>query len=183
MDTHGIWPAGSSAPEPLSRLLEYAERNQGLVVGDFRVDTALQPDLLRWFQGDRKMARPFSIFGIDGDRSLYGFWFYSGVAPEQAPVVRLQGDGSASAVLATGIESFLSLLAAGRTSGDERGLPGLRAWLKSGLRLSPAKDAEALVRQAQAAHPDLQALITEWAEKNATLEGQSAEGWPPYRRK
>ena len=70
MEAHSIWPAGSSAPEPLIRFLAYAERNQGQVVGDLRVSTELQPELLKWFQGDRKMARPFAVFGHWADHRL-----------------------------------------------------------------------------------------------------------------
>ena len=196
MEWQGTWPAGSSPPGPALKLLEYAERNQGLVVGDFRAGPSLQPELLRLFQGDRKMARAFAIFGTDGSSALYGFWFHGGVAPEHAPVVCLQSDGCDNTVLAGGIEPFLSLLASGRnrigafhewgagSARDEvRGLKAFRAWLQDELHLSPAGDPAALVRQARAAHPDLEALIARWAEENATLEGPSPDGWLPYRPK
>ena len=170
-------------PEPLIRLLEHAERTGGPVVADFRASASLQQDLIKWFHGDRKMARQFGAFGIDGKHALYALWFHRGVAPEQAPVVCLGADGGDSAVVAGDVQSFLSLLAAGdgKGEGEVHGLQAFRAWLKAELGLSPASDPAALVKKAQDAHPDLEAIVDEWSETNATEEGPSAEGWAPLR--
>src|SRR5262249_38933293 len=115
------FPPGVPVPEPLVRLLEYANSVNHFYSGGFELTDEGKETALAWFDGDKLVASQFILFGKEGDGSLYGYWLYEGKTLETAPSVFLGSEGSGCKVLANSIQDFLALLAIGQ---EELGFVG-----------------------------------------------------------
>lgn len=167
------FPRGAVAPYLLTRLLEYQNEVGDFYSGYFELTAYGADSVASWFDGDKVAAAQFVPFGQGPDGSSYCYWLYGGRELERSPIAFLGSEGVDNTILADTTEDFLSLLAVGY---DELGFPyrqveetehllRFRAWLKNEFGISPPEDAEALIEEAKAKHPDLGAWVEEWQQK------------------
>jgi hypothetical protein len=168
------FPPGTEIPSLLARLLEYQNEVNDLYSGYFELTAHGAENLISWFDGDQEAASQFALIGQGPDGSSYCYWLYDGRMVAQAPVVFLGSEGVDNTVLADTTEDFLSLLAVGY---DELGFPHrqveeteallrFRSWLTREFGIIQPENAEALIGEAKAKHPDLGRWVERWQEKH-----------------
>ena len=173
------FPPDVAVPEALAQLCGYSKQAKGELSCDFVLTDSGRKYVLAGFDNVAEAADQFVIFGRDGAYSLYGYWRYAGQALDESPIVYLDGEGCGCTVLANTLLEFFTLLALGESllgaldgwgAWDEEceGLEEFRAWLKQTFAIDPPslEEARAIIARAQAAHPDLDAWVTEWAEQH-----------------
>lgn len=177
------FPPGVAVPEALAQLCTYSKRKSVLSC-DFVLTDSGRESILFGFDDVVEAADQFVIFGTDGARSLYGYWCYAGQTLAEAPIVYLDRGGDHCTVLANTLQEFFTLLALGEPQlgmldswgawdEESEGLAEFRAWLKQTFDIEPPSPeaARAIVARARAAHPDLDAWVTAWAEQHYGDEG------------
>ena len=167
------FPPDVEVPELLLRLLEYQNQVEDWFSGYFEFANFEHKGLIAWFD-DEVAASQFIQFGHNADGSLYCFWLYDGRSIDSAPIVFLGSEGQDNAVLANNLREFFALLTEGY---EELGFPygrlekleteanlKFREWLQKEFAITPPVDAEKLIADAQAAHPNLEKWIEDWQE-------------------
>ena len=178
------FPPDVPVPEALAQLCTYSKQIKGALSCDFVLTDSGRESILFGFDDVVEAADQFVIFGTDGARSLYGYWRYAGQALAEAPIVYLDRGGYHCTVLANTLLEFFTLLAFGEPQlgmldswgawdVECEGLAEFRAWLKQTFGIEPPSPeaARAIVARARAAHPDLDAWVTAWAEQHYGDEG------------
>lgn len=173
------FPPDVAVPEALAQLCAYSVQAEGELSCDFVLTDSGRKYVLAGFDNVAEAADQFVIFGHDGAHSLYGYWRYAGQALDESPIVYLDGEGCDCTVLANTLPEFFTLLALGESllgalegwgAWDEEcdGLEEFRAWLKQTFAIDPPsfEEARAIIARAKAAHPDLDAWVTAWAEQH-----------------
>jgi hypothetical protein len=161
-------------PADLRRLCDYLDRTDYPISGYMRLRPEGGP-LKAWFGGDTEAASQFAGFGAGPDGSILAFWLYRGPDASTAPIIHLGSEGQNNVVLASDFREFLYLVGIGygELGFDDLSAPPsepetaerLRAWLLAEFGIRPPATGAALVKQAQARHPDLEAWIRDWQRR------------------
>jgi hypothetical protein len=167
------FPPNVEVPKLLLCLLEFQNQIKDWYSGYFELANFGREGLIAWFD-DEIAASQFIQFGHNADGSLYCFWLYNRSSIDSAPIVFLGSEGQDNAVLANNLEEFFALLAEGY---EELGFSygrlekletetnrKFREWLKKEFTITPPVDAEELIANAQANHPNLEKWIEQSLE-------------------
>jgi hypothetical protein len=158
-------------PPELRALAEWQSSRRYVETGPFELESR-RDGITAWFEGDEEKAARFVPVGENADGSIYAFWRYEGRAQEDAPIAYLDSEGTGNGVVAEEVRELLSLVATGEEPyywlrGERAPEPldvsAFRDWLSDELGIEPAADPVAVVRRAQARHPDLEDAIAKWA--------------------
>ncbi len=165
------------APAPVPRAIDsvfrYQLRNGEGYAQDFAIDT--EASVSPWAGSDAAATRSLAPFATKSDGSVFALWVAGSRNLDNAPVVLLDSEGQASAVLAANLHEFLGLVALGSSLPDttpasledapdlENFRRFLRTDLSVGAALGPA--ASAIMTRARATNPGLQ----RWLEGHPPL--------------
>ena len=177
---------GLPVSSPLVRLAAFWHTGDGGPYEACNFSVADRPDksVARWLGKARTLADHFRSFGSGGDGAILAFWLpgpddTSAIVRDEAPVVLLASEVATTQVVADSLAEFLSLLAYGpedlisdlENVGDRPGKAWARTdpkdddfytvwrFLGDELGIEPAKDPDAVVRQARSAHPNFVAWL------------------------
>lgn len=178
-DLQANFPPGVAVPEKLVKLLEFANRSRNWFSGHFDLEKCPYGDASA-FDNDPEPAKQFVIFGRESDGSSYAYWLYDEKRIDEAPIVFIGSEGTDWGVIAETLEEFLGLLAVNsdelgfaaswgeiaETDGRVPRIDEFRKWLRQEFGIVAPTDPMAVVRNARAKHPDLQAFLTAWQEKH-----------------
>ena len=165
------------APAPVPRAIDsvfrYQLKNGEGYAQDFAIDT--EASVSPWAGSDAAATRSLAPFASKSDGSVFALWVAGSRNLDNAPVVLLDSEGQASAVLAANLHEFLGLVALGSSLPDttpasledapdlENFRRFLRTDLSVGAALGPA--ASAIMARARATNPGLQ----RWLEGHPPL--------------
>ena len=169
-------------PKMLMELFEAQDKWNNFFSGGFEFIDSGPRTAAALFRGDREAVKQFVLFAEEADGSVFGFWLYDGRTLENAPIVRLDADGGGT-VLANSLQDFFALLAVGCNDlgasyleeGDPPSeyLPQYRQWLKKKYGIVAPEDPQALIDQAEEAHPSL--------SRNSKRDGSGSVSAPGLR--
>jgi hypothetical protein len=178
------FPPGIKMPTELRQLCDFLDRTDYPISGYMR----LRPEgegLKAWFGAGSDAWRQLAGFGSGPDGSTLALWLYAGTDASTAPVVHLGSEGDHLTVLADNCRDFLALfgIGYGELGFDDLSTPPaepesatrLREWLAAEFGIRCPDTGIALVRRAQARHPDFAKWVHDAEEGTITSGEPEAE--------